>query len=190
MSNIVALIPARGGSMRIPGKNLRVVGGMTLLARTVQFALKHPKFSMVIVSSDSEEIRHEACQHGAEAHYRSRRTSRDDTPMSTVVRQFLQAWELIYPKLDIVIVLQPNVLPRLPGNIDRVIGAVENGADSALTVADGKPTGEVYGASRNLILSGRLLGPTCRDIPTENIPINIDTEYDLVRAERWARSIS
>jgi CMP-N-acetylneuraminic acid synthetase len=54
--SIIALIPARGGSKGIPGKNLQTVGGMPLLARTVQAAQSSKKVSATYVSSDSPEL--------------------------------------------------------------------------------------------------------------------------------------
>ncbi len=53
---ITALIPARGGSKRIPLKNVRTVGGKALIDRSIDLALKSPLIGKTIVSTDSNEI--------------------------------------------------------------------------------------------------------------------------------------
>ena len=53
---VLAVVPARGGSKGIPQKNLRQLGGRTLLARTLELAVKVPYFTAVAVSTDSHEI--------------------------------------------------------------------------------------------------------------------------------------
>lgn len=66
MPSAVALIPARHGSKRVPGKNVRVVNGHPLLAYTIAPALESRVFDTVIVSTDSEEIAAIARYYGAE----------------------------------------------------------------------------------------------------------------------------
>jgi len=62
---IVALIPARAGSKRVPGKNVRRLGGHPLLAYTIAAALESRIFSDVIVSTDSQEYAEIAAHYGA-----------------------------------------------------------------------------------------------------------------------------
>jgi CMP-N,N'-diacetyllegionaminic acid synthase len=66
MPNAVALIPARQGSKRVPGKNIRVVNGHPMLAYTIAPAVESGVFESVIVSTDSEEIAAIARHYGAE----------------------------------------------------------------------------------------------------------------------------
>ena len=61
-----AWIFARGGSQRVPGKNLALVAGQPLIAWAIQQAKESGAFSRVFVSTDSEEIAHVARQHGAD----------------------------------------------------------------------------------------------------------------------------
>jgi len=62
----VAFIPARVGSKRVPGKNVRVLGGHPMIAYTIGPALESKVFDSVIVSTDSEEIAAIARHYGAE----------------------------------------------------------------------------------------------------------------------------
>jgi len=66
MSSVVALIPARQGSKRVPGKNVRVLAGHPAIAYTIAPALESGVFESVIVSTDSEEIADIARHYGAE----------------------------------------------------------------------------------------------------------------------------
>jgi len=62
----VAIIPARGGSKRIPGKNIKPFAGRPILAYSIEAALATGLFQRVLVSTDSEEIARVARAHGAE----------------------------------------------------------------------------------------------------------------------------
>ncbi len=66
MPSAVAFIPARVGSKRVPGKNVRVLGGHPMIAYTIGPALESKVFDAVIVSTDSEEIAAIARHYGAE----------------------------------------------------------------------------------------------------------------------------
>jgi CMP-N-acetylneuraminic acid synthetase len=56
LENILALIPARGGSKGIPGKNIKPLAGKPLLAHTIEQAQAIPLINRVIVSTDSTDI--------------------------------------------------------------------------------------------------------------------------------------
>ena len=62
----IALVPARSGSERVPGKNIRPLGGHPLLAYAIETALRSGVFERIVVSTDSEEIAEVARWYGAE----------------------------------------------------------------------------------------------------------------------------
>jgi CMP-N-acetylneuraminic acid synthetase len=66
MPSVVALIPARGGSKRVPGKNVRTLGGHPMIAYTIAAAVDSRVFDAIIVSTDSEEVAGIARQYGAD----------------------------------------------------------------------------------------------------------------------------
>jgi len=66
MPTVVALIPARGGSKRVPGKNVRSIGGHPMIAYTIAAAADSGIFDAIIVSTDSDEVASVARQYGAE----------------------------------------------------------------------------------------------------------------------------
>ena len=67
MHKFLALIPARSGSSRVPGKNIKPLAGHPLIAYTIQAARASSLFSRIIVSTDSERIRDIVIHYGAEA---------------------------------------------------------------------------------------------------------------------------
>lgn len=63
---ILAIIPARGGSKGIPGKNLKMLRGRSLLGHSISAAQNCRHALRLVVSTDSETIREEAMRFGAE----------------------------------------------------------------------------------------------------------------------------
>lgn len=66
MVPVIAIIPSRGGSKRIPMKSLELLGNQSLIARTIHLAQNADIFSRILVSTDSREIADEAIKSGAE----------------------------------------------------------------------------------------------------------------------------
>ena len=85
-SGFVAVIPARGGSKGLPGKNLMKVQGISLIARAVLIAKGIPEIQWIIVSTDEEAIAREAEWAGASISFmRPVALAQDDTPMIDVL---------------------------------------------------------------------------------------------------------
>ncbi len=87
----LAVIPARGGSKRVPGKNVRVMKGRPLIAYTVDAALESGLFERIVVSTDSPEIARVASDCGAEVPFiRDASLADDHTPVSAVTLDVLR----------------------------------------------------------------------------------------------------
>ena len=83
---IVAVIPARGGSKRIPGKNIRSFAGKPIIAWSIEAARESGLFDRIVVSTDDEKIAEVAAACGAEAPFRRRPGLADDhTPTVPVI---------------------------------------------------------------------------------------------------------
>lgn len=87
----LAVIPARGGSKRIPRKNIRPFSGKPMIAWSIEAALQSGCFDQVIVSTDDAEIASVARQHGAEAPFmRPAELSDDYTGTIPVIRHAIE----------------------------------------------------------------------------------------------------
>ena len=86
MKKAVAIIPARGGSKRIPRKNIKLFHGKPLISYSIEAALKSNLFEKVIVSTDDEEIAKIAIEYGAEVPFiRPNELSDDFTGTGAVI---------------------------------------------------------------------------------------------------------
>jgi len=88
----IAVIPARGGSKRIPRKNIRAFHGQPIIAYSIEAALRSGLFDRVIVSTDDEEIAAVAVEHGAEAPFRRPATLADDHTGTNAVARHAIGW--------------------------------------------------------------------------------------------------
>ena len=88
----VAIIPARGGSKRIPGKNIRPFLGKPIISRSIETALQSGIFDRVIVSTDSDRIAEVAEASGAEVPFRRPEELADDITPTAPVVQHAVAW--------------------------------------------------------------------------------------------------
>jgi len=78
MSKAIAIIPARGGSKRIPRKNIKLFHGKPLVAYSIEVALQSELFEKVVVSTDDEEIAKIAKEYGAEVPFLRPKELADD----------------------------------------------------------------------------------------------------------------
>lgn len=86
----IAIIPARGGSKRIPRKNIKDFHGMPIITYSIQAALESKLFDEVMVSTDDEEIAKIAIRNGAQVPFmRSSKASDDYAPLVDVVNEVL-----------------------------------------------------------------------------------------------------
>lgn len=119
---ILAIIPARGGSKGVPGKNIKVLGDRPLLAYSIQSALRSELLTTVMVSSDCLEIMEVAKQWKAEVPFqRPAMLSNDTAPTLAVVQQAIQFYEEKGERFDAVCLLQPTSPFREGGFIDAAI---------------------------------------------------------------------
>lgn len=90
---ILAIITARGGSKRIPKKNIKEFCGKPMLAYTIEAALQSGMFDEVMVSTDSEEIAEVALRYGAKVPFmRSEATSNDFATTADVLLEVLERY--------------------------------------------------------------------------------------------------
>ena len=105
----LAIITARGGSKRIPKKNIREFCGKPILAYSIEAALESGLFDHVMVSTDSGEIAEIAKKYGAEVpFFRSETTSGDFATTNDVLAEVLAEYEKLGMKFDVACCIYPT----------------------------------------------------------------------------------
>jgi CMP-N,N'-diacetyllegionaminic acid synthase len=132
----IVLIPARAGSKGLPGKNLRVVGGVSLLARAILVARAVDGVSRIVVSTDGPAIAEEARRYGADVHDRPAELASDRSPVIATIRHVLaeQREQGHMPRFGLL--LEPTSPLRTVQDTQRCLDAVREGADSAATFTE------------------------------------------------------
>ncbi len=133
---MIAIIPARGGSKGLPGKNIRPLNGKPLIAYAIEAALKAKHIDRVIISTDDEGIARVAMEYGAELPFMRPAELASDTAMAidnyiyTIGRLEQEGGKSI----DGFVVLQPTSPLRIAEDIDGAIELFERkGADSVIS---------------------------------------------------------
>jgi CMP-N,N'-diacetyllegionaminic acid synthase len=135
---ILGIIPARGGSKGIPGKNIKKLGGKPLIGFTIASVLESRLLSRYILSSDSEEIINIGNQLGVEAPFvRPAKFAKDETPSIEVIQHALSFFNASNEYYDAVCLLQPTTPFRSKGLIDEAIRQFISGKyDSLVSVRE------------------------------------------------------
>ena len=108
MSKTLCIIPARGGSKRIPKKNIREFHGKPIIGYSIETALKSGLFKEVMVSTDCEEIKRISQMYGAQVPFlRSETNSNDFATTVDVVNEVIEAYRNIEMLFDKICVLYP-----------------------------------------------------------------------------------
>ena len=136
MTQCIAIIPARGGSKGIPGKNLINIAGKPLVAWSIEHALKSTLIDAVWVTSDSQEILDVASNYGANTILRPDDISDD---LSTSESAWIHALDEIEKKhtVNLVVGMQATSPIRGDNDLDRAIRKFyDNKLDSLLSVTE------------------------------------------------------
>lgn len=134
MNKTIAIIPARGGSKRIPEKNIRLLGGLPLLVHSIKYAQANKGIiDEIYVSTDNAEIKKIALQYGVKVIDRPEHLSGDVKPTVSALKHVLESIDEL---VENVIVLQPTN-PLRPQNLLReAFGIYQKGNyDSLFTVS-------------------------------------------------------
>lgn len=218
MSRVLGLIPARGGSRRLPGKNLAEVGGRSLLQRAIDAGLAARGIDRLIVSTDDQAIADQARAAGAEVPFmRPADLSTDEATSLDVVRHAADWAEAAEPgAFDHLVLLQPTSPLRDAQDVDETLALCRSrNRSSAVSVcaapgegvlmigaADGtvsplsahgralKLNGAVYVLNwRHLRAGGGFIADdTVYHLMPEHRSVDVDTYDDLKRAARAAES--
>jgi len=136
--NVLGLIPARGGSKGVPGKNLRPLAGRPLLEYAARAATDSGVLTRVVLSTDSHEIADAGRRAGLEVPFtRPSDLAQDDTPMLPVVQHAVDTLAAAGWITDVIVLLQPTSPLRRPEHIRNAVALLQRtGADSVVTVVE------------------------------------------------------
>jgi CMP-N-acetylneuraminic acid synthetase len=133
----VALICARGGSKGLPGKNIKPLGGIPLIGRSIQIAKQISRIDRIIVSTDSKEIAQVAIEYGAEVPFmRPAELAKDNSSEWSVWKHALDYLKKNDPKsLDGIVNLPVTAPLRSKIDIENCLDEYEKGCvDMVITV--------------------------------------------------------
>ena len=140
-SRVLAVIPARGDSKGLPGKNIRPLAGLPLIVHSIRLAHLCPAISRTVVSTDSPDIAEVARGARAEVPFmRPAELARDDTPMWPVEQHALSTVEeQSGDAFDYVLLLDPTSPARLPEDIARARDGLQEHRDADGIVGVSRP---------------------------------------------------
>lgn len=139
--NVLGVVPARGGSKGVPGKNIRLLCGKPLLQYTAEVALAARLLSRVVLSTENEEIAAVGVKCGLEVPFmRPTELAEDATPMLPVIQHAVHWLEMRGDRFDAVCLLQPTNPMRRPEDIDACISLMNRTkADAVVTMMEVPP---------------------------------------------------
>lgn len=129
----IAIITARGGSKRLPNKNIRLLNGLPLIAHSILFAQKNSSIiDKVYVSTDDEAIKIIALQYGAKVIDRPQNLAGDLEPTVTALKHVLES---INEDIENIVLLQPTNPLRPENLLTEAFATYQNSnSDSLFTV--------------------------------------------------------
>ena len=129
---VLAIVPARGGSKGLPGKNLRPLNGRPLVAWPVAAALGAVSVDRVIISTDDLAIAEAARAAGADVPFlRPANLAHDTASSMDVILHALEALALQGQEYEYVVLLEPTSPLTEPGDIDAALARLRSAGDAA-----------------------------------------------------------
>lgn len=131
----IAIITARGGSKRIPKKNIKEFCGKPIIAYSINAALESEIFDEVMVSTDSQEIADVAKEYGANVpFFRSEQASNDFATTNDVLHEVLEKYFSLGMRFDCMCCLYPTAPFVSAHKLSVAYELIENGAKSVMPV--------------------------------------------------------
>jgi len=161
---IIVIIPARGGSKGLPGKNIRTLCGKPLIAWSIESALDCSYIDTTMVTTDSEEIAAVARQFGAEVPFlRPESLATDTSTTFDAVRHVLDHYrEVLARSFDYVVLLEPTSPLRGEDDLDRMLEGISRKEDEFDAIVS---LGEVH-AHPSIMkkVDGLRMSPFCSEL--------------------------
>lgn len=138
MSNIVGIIPARGGSVGVPLKNIKKLNGKPLIEYTIKAALESQVLDRIIVSTDHKGIAEISKNCGAEVPFVRPDDISEDVDTEYVLQHAIKFMEKEGYKVDAIVLLQPTSPFRKPETIKKCVELYKNEilSDSVVSISN------------------------------------------------------
>jgi len=134
---VVAVIPARGGSKSVPGKNIRSLGGKPLLAWSIEVARQVSEIDRIIVSTDDAQIASVGRAHGAEVYNRPPDLATDEALVIDVLKDLIRTLQAEQESAEILLLLEPTCPFRAVEDVQGCLRLLAtDDYDSAATFTD------------------------------------------------------
>ncbi|MGO8816636.1 MAG: cytidylyltransferase domain-containing protein [Terriglobia bacterium] len=134
---VIAVVPARGGSKSVPGKNIRPLGGKPLLAWSIDVARQMSEIDRIIVSTDDEQIASVGRAHGAEIYARPAHLATDESLVIDALKDLIQTLRAEGETAEWIVLLEATCPLRTVEDVRECLKLVgEGGYDSAATFKD------------------------------------------------------
>ncbi len=137
-NRVISVIPARGGSKSVPGKNIKLLGGKPLLAWSVAAAQEVPAIDRVIVSTDDDEIAAVARECGAEVYSRPPELAGDGSLVIDALRDLTARLDSEGEKPVVEVLLEPTCPFRSAEDVTQCLKLIAAGCDSAATFVEAR----------------------------------------------------
>ncbi len=134
--SIIAIIPARGGSKGVPGKNLKELAGLPLIDHTILFAIDSGVFDRIIISSDADEICSRAKEYNIDAIKRPSHLAEDNSLVVDAIKYTVNVLEQDNFKPDYIFLLEPTSPLRNKTELKAAINALDKGYDSVASLCE------------------------------------------------------
>ena len=217
LKDFIVIIPARGGSKRIPNKNIKLLNKKPLVAHSIEYSLKFFSKDRIWINSDSQEIINIGISYGINCYKEKIELAKDDSKTIDVLKDQLKN---IYVDFKYVVLLQPTT-PLRPDDLFKMAIDILNSNKSILCLQlvhlkkfgkleknKFKPinynfgqrsqdlnelffeNGLLYITSKDSILTNKIIDKNSHPIITKGLEstIDIDTEIDFLIAELIMKS--
>ena len=175
---VLAIIPARGGSKRVPRKNLREFRGKPLVCHAIHEAAHSQHADMIVVSTDDADIKHICAQECVVYIDRPAELATDTASSEDVMRHAAS----LYPA-DWYVLLQPTSPLRTTEDIDACIERAQLGQGCiSVAFSTGKTNGAVYVCTAEYLAKHDFVyGALMKYVMPDDRSLDIDTEEDFQR---------
>jgi CMP-N,N'-diacetyllegionaminic acid synthase len=151
---LLAIIPARAGSKRLPGKNVKLFRGKSLVARTIEFAIKLNIFENILITTDSKEVLKVAKKYPVLVPWlRPKKLSMDNSSSIAFANHAINWYNVKFNKINAVVLLQPTSPFREIETFLKMLKIFKKNKQSVMTVDKNiSSTKKIYIIKKNKLI--------------------------------------